>query len=107
MKIKFDKDPSVVEQKNYTVKFVNAYIVYELNTWPKIPLNIFKLKKCLFGATNKLKNSDKAKWVYSGYGIAFYGADSWSFGNDFARNVVLFGVDNLHHLILIIAKIFF
>ena len=44
MRIKFDKDPSVVEQKNYTVKFVNAYIVYELNTWPKIPLNIFKLK---------------------------------------------------------------
>ena len=33
------------------------------------------------------------KWVYSGYGIAFDLADSWSFGNDFAWNAVSFGVD--------------
>ena len=32
--------------------------------------------------------------MYSGYGIAFVGAVSWSFDNDFARNVVIFGVDN-------------
>ena len=32
--------------------------------------------------------------MYSGYGIAFDGAGSWNFGNDNARNVVIFGVDN-------------
>ena len=29
-------------------------------------------------------------YVFSGYGIAFDGADSWSFGNDLARNVQLY-----------------
>ena len=28
------------------------------------------------------------------YSVAFDGAGSWNFGNDFARNVVIFGVDN-------------
>ena len=33
--------------------------------------------------------------MYSGYGIAFDELGSWSFDNDFARNVlVIFGVDN-------------
>ena len=41
-----------------------------------------------------VKNSDKDKWVFSGYGIAFDGRDWWSFGNDTARNVKIFGVDN-------------
>ena len=30
----------------------------------------------------------------SGYGIAFDVADSWNFGNDFAKNFEIFGVDN-------------
>ena len=34
------------------------------------------------------------KSVYSGYGIAFDSARSQSFGNGFARNVVIFGVNN-------------
>ena len=38
--------------------------------------------------------SDKSKYVYSEYGIEFDGKGSWSFGNDFARNVAIFGVDN-------------
>ena len=73
------KEPLVVEQNNYAIKLVHAYIAYELDTWPKVPLNNF---------------SDKPKCVYSGYGIAFGGAGSWSFGNEFARNVVIFGVNN-------------
>ena len=32
--------------------------------------------------------------TYNGQGIAFDGDDSRSFCNDFARNVVIFGVDN-------------
>ena len=39
----------------------------------------------MFGATNI---------VNSGYRIAFDGAGLWSFGNDFAKNIVIFGVDN-------------
>ena len=73
---------------------MNAYIVYDLDDWPKIPLRNFTLKNCLLGATNILKNSDKGKYGYNGYGIAVEGKSSWSFGNDLARNVVIFGVDN-------------
>ena len=63
--VKFEKDPLAVEQNNYWTKVVDAYIVYDLDAWPKVLLDNFKLKNCLFGATSKLKNSDKEKWVYS------------------------------------------
>ena len=32
--------------------------------------------------------------MYSDYGITFDGLGSWRFGNDFAGNVIIFGVDN-------------
>ena len=32
--------------------------------------------------------------MYSGYGISFDSAGSWSIDNDTARNVKIFGVDN-------------
>ena len=47
--------------------------------------------------TNIVKNSGKAKWVYSGYVIASDRAVMWSFGNGFARNVLVFGVDNSYY----------
>ena len=56
--------------------------------------NNFKFKNCLFAATNIVKNSDKEKYVYSGYGITFYSVVSWSFDNDTVRNIITFGVDN-------------
>ena len=31
--------------------------------------------------------------MHSDYGVAFDEAGSWNSGNDFARNVVIFGVD--------------
>ena len=92
-RINFDKDLLAVEQNNHTTKIVNVYIVYELDDWPRNPTNNFKLKNSLFVATNTVKNSEKEKWVYSDYGIAFYGAGLWSFGNGFARNVIIFGVN--------------
>ena len=46
------------------------------------------------------KNNDKEKHVYSAYRIAFDGKVSWSFGNDFARNVTIFRVDNSSYLIV-------
>ena len=60
----------------------------------KIPLRNFALKNCLFRVTDIVKNSDKEKYVYSGYGIAFDGEIEWSFDNDYARNIIIFGVDN-------------
>ena len=41
-----------------------------------------------------IKNSDKENHVDRGYGIAVDGKGEWSFGNDYAKNVVIFGVDN-------------
>ena len=61
--IKFDRDPSAVEQNNYLTKIINVYIVYNLDAWPRIPANNFKFKNCLFGATNAIKNSDNEKYV--------------------------------------------
>ena len=45
------------------------------------------IKDCLFGATNIVKNSDKEKYVYSGYGITSDSGVSLSFDNGTARNV--------------------
>ena len=47
----------------------------------------------MFGAATIIKTNDKENYVYSGYGIAFDGKGFLSFGNDDARNVVIFGVD--------------
>ena len=46
-------------------------VVYDLAAWPRNPINNSKFMNCLFGATNMIKNSDKEKYVYSGYGITF------------------------------------
>ena len=40
------------------------------------------------------ENSDKSKYKYNGYGVAFDGKGNKNFGNDSARNVVIFGIDN-------------
>ena len=64
-------------------------VVYDLAAWPRNPINNFKFMNCLFGATNMIKNSDKKKYVYSGYGITFNSTNWWSFGN-----VLIFGVDD-------------
>ena len=94
MKTKFDKDPLAVEQNNYLSKIVNVYIVYDLDDWLRNPTNNIKLKNWFFGVTNIVKNSDQEKYVYSRYRITFESVGAWSFGNDFAGNVVIFGVDN-------------
>ena len=37
--------------------------------------------------TNIVKNSNKEKYAYGGYGVTFDSVGSWSFDNHFARNV--------------------
>ena len=32
--------------------------------------------------------------MYTVYGITFDGKGEWSFGNDYARNIIIFGVNN-------------
>ena len=63
--IQLNNTPLVVGQNDAT-KFVNAYIVYDLDNLPKIPLNKFTFNNCWFVAINIVKNSDISKWVYSG-----------------------------------------
>ena len=55
---------------------MNVYIVYELHTWPRNATNNLKFRNCSFGATNIVKNSDKERHMYSGYGIKFNSAGS-------------------------------
>ena len=60
-------------------------MVYDLDNCSKLRLRNFILKNCLFGATNIVKNSDKSKYVYSGYGIAFDGKGNWKFDNELSN----------------------
>ena len=87
--IKFDKDPLIVEQNNYLSKIVNVYIVNDLDAWPSHRTNSFEFKNCLFGATNIVKNSNKEKYVYSGYETTFDSAGSRSFDNDLIMPKIL------------------
>ena len=41
-----------------------------------------------------VKNDDKEKYVYSGYGKTFDGKGYWSFNDEYARIVIIFVVDN-------------
>ena len=75
-------------------KIVNIYTVYDSDAWPRGLTYNFKFKNCLFGAPNVVKNSDKEKYVYSGYRITFDSVVSWSFGNDFDKNIIIFGANN-------------
>ena len=70
----------VVEENSYASKIVSTYIVFDLDTWSKNPLNNFLLK-----------NSDKEKWGCSGCEIKLDSTGSWNF--EFARNFIIFGID--------------
>ena len=62
MGMPFNNIPLVLEQNTYAIKIVNAYIVYDLDSWSKISLKKHStLKNCFFGATNMAKNSDKSR----------------------------------------------
>lgn len=51
------------------------------------------------------RNADKSRLSYDVRVIAFDGKCLWSYDNYLARNVVIFGIGNTHHLILIIKNI--
>ena len=67
MEIKFQKKSLDVEQSNYLTKILSVQIIYDLGACPKIQLRNFTRKNHLFRETSIVKNSDKEKYVYSGY----------------------------------------
>ena len=78
----------------YSKFILNLYIVYKLNNWSGNPSNDFKIRNCLFGTAKLARNTIKRKFFYNGQRLAFDAAGSWNFGNNFGRNVVIFGNDN-------------
>ena len=54
-----------------------------------------KDKIVFFGTVILTRNTIKDKFIYNGREIAFDGAGLWSFGIVFARNIMVFGVDNI------------
>ena len=67
--IKLSEYMNTIQQEHFSCrtkqlhKIVSAYIVYNEDNWPKIPLNNFKLKNCLCGATSIVKNSNKSMYI--------------------------------------------
>ena len=48
----------------------------------------------MFGTVKLVRSAIKNKFIYNGWGIAFDGEGSWGLSKDFARIVLIFGVDN-------------
>ena len=61
----------------------------------------------MFGTVKLVRNTIKIKLTYNVRRIAFDRERSWSFCNDFARNIILLVLIIIHHLVLIIEKIIF
>ena len=89
---------SVLVQKSsfslYNNFIISLYKVYQLNNCLRNPTNNFPPKNCSFGTVKLIRNIIKNKFTYNGQGIEFDKTGSWSVYNDYARNVVIFGVDN-------------
>ena len=68
--------------------------MYQLHEWLCNVNNNFVLKNCLFGIVKLVTNTMESKFTYNDGGIAFDGAGTWSFCNDFARVNATFSVDN-------------
>ena len=77
------------DQNNYVTNIVHGSLFMFKMLGQEILLTISNFKICFFGVTS-IVTSNKGKRVYGGYGITFYATDSWNFGNDFVRNVVIF-----------------
>ena len=75
-------------------KRTNLYIVSELPNWPGNPRSTFVIENFLFGAVKSTSKAMKRNFICNGYKIAFNGAGLWSFSNDFALYVIVFGVEN-------------
>ena len=73
-------------------KIVNIYIVYVINKNYKMS-SYPTLENCSFGAVSETKSNDIDGYKYSGYGIGIDRKGTFSVGNGFGRNCIIFGVD--------------
>ena len=93
VKLKFNGSCLVQDQITYTpLTIVNIYIVYKIikkNSISDYPT----LENSLFGSVKLTKNPDIDKYKYCGYGIGFDRKGSFSFGNGYGQNVILFRAD--------------
>ena len=48
----------------------------------------------MFGTFKLVRNAIKSKFIFNSWGKEFVGEDSQSFDNYFAKNLLIFGVDN-------------
>ena len=59
----------------------------------------------MFGTVKLTRNYDESKFIYGSKGIAFDGTGSWNSGNDFIKNVAIFGVaDNQKNNLSVLGK---
>ena len=94
-KIRMKFDGSFLNRFSSTIfhgNIVNIYIVCEITRDYK-DINYPTLENCSCGSVKIAKNDDIDKYGYSGYAIGFDRETSFSFGNDFGKNVIIFGVD--------------
>ena len=90
---KINKSCSKQDKITYTRgKTINIYIIcvisknFDKSSYPT-------LENCLFGAVNLNKNNYIHKYKYSEYGVEFCKKESFSVGNGFSRNCIIFGVN--------------
>ena len=50
--MQFSNITLILEKYNYSTKTANAYMVFDLDFWPRNLLDDFTLKNCSFVATN-------------------------------------------------------
>ena len=68
-------------------------IIYEINLWDRGYDDYPTLENSFFGAVKLVKNIDYDKYKYSGYGIRFDRDRTFSVGNGFGKNAIIFEVD--------------
>ena len=93
---------SVLVQRNsfslYSNFILNLYIFYEPDNWSRNRTNNFTIKNNLIVEVKLARNKVKSKFIYNGEVTACDEEGTWRLDmhgvHDFARNVVIFGIDN-------------
>ena len=70
---------------------MNIYIFQNINLRPLTWTIDFTLGNSLFGVGKLTKNDHSDKYKYSGHGIGFDSRESFTSGNGFSKNVIVFG----------------
>ena len=93
IRVKFNRSCLKQDKTAYTHGTIeNIYIVYEISK--NFDISSYPtLENCFFGGVSLTKHDDIDEYNYSGYGIGFDRKGSFSFGNGFGRNVIIFVVD--------------